>query len=64
MNAVTTAAVFRELDVCRCFFDSLSNQLKNNAGIADYHPLAVLTAEGRRKIDGIVDQIDQARMEQ
>jgi hypothetical protein len=32
--------------------------LENNAGIRDYHPLAVLAEEGARKIDLIADLLD------
>lgn len=59
MNLETAGNVFRELDVCRSLFDSLAYQLENNAGIGDFHPLAVLAGEGRRKVDNIVDAIDR-----
>lgn len=62
MKTETAAAVLRELDVCRSLFDSLAYQLENNATIGDYWPLAVLAGEGKRKIDGIVDEIDRAGM--
>jgi hypothetical protein len=63
MNAGTTAEILKKLDVCRSLFYSLAYQLENNAGIADYWPLSVLAAEGQRKIGGIADMMDRARME-
>ncbi|MGE0917928.1 hypothetical protein [Trichlorobacter lovleyi] len=50
----------RELDVCRSLFESLSYQLENNVGIKDFHGLAVLAEEGKRKCDGIADMLDRA----
>lgn len=59
MSAGIAGAIFRELDVCRSLFDSLAGRLENNAGVVDYHPLAVLAAEGKRKIDTVMDMVDR-----
>ncbi len=53
------AEILRDLDVCRSLFESLDYQLENNAGIRDYHSLAVLASEGVRKIDGLADRFDR-----
>lgn len=57
---VQTGAILKELDVCRSLFESLSYQLENNAGIKDFHGLAVLASEGVRKADLICDMLDQS----
>lgn len=58
----TAGAVYRELDVCRSLFDSLADRLENNAGVRDYHSLAVLASEGMRKVDAIMDMIDRGQI--
>ena len=55
-----TGAILKELDVVRSICESLSYQLENNAGIKDFHGLAVLASEGARKSDLICDMLDKA----
>lgn len=55
MSPRETTSVLRDLDAARSILDILAVLLENNAPISDYHSLAVLAAEGRRKIDSVVD---------
>ena len=53
-----TAQTLKTLDEARSIFDVLATLLENNAAVADYHPLAVLAADGRDKLDRVADMID------
>jgi len=55
MSPKQTSTVMRDLDVALSLFDVLENLLENNAGVADLHYLAVLSGEGKRKLNGVVD---------
>ncbi|MEI6827564.1 MAG: hypothetical protein WCK54_18375 [Desulfuromonadales bacterium] len=60
MTTDQTAALLFDLDVCQSLFTTLAHQLENSSMIADYHPLAVLAAEGAKKIGSVLDSIDRA----
>ena len=55
MSPRETSSVLRDLDSCRSLFDVLQKLLDNNALVDDYHSLAMLAAEGRRKCDNMID---------
>lgn len=55
MSPKDTNSVLRDLDSCRSLFDVLSRLLENNVLVDDYHVLAVLAADGRRKCDNMID---------
>lgn len=55
MSPRETTSVMRDLDSCRSILDVLAHMLENNAGVMDYHSLARLAADGRRKCDDIID---------
>ena len=59
MSADQRAALLYNLDVCHSLFATLAHTLENNAAVGDYHPLAVIAAEGKRKINCIADAIDR-----
>ncbi len=54
-----TAAILQELDSIRSINEVLSIVLENNAGVRDYHGLAVLAGEAVRKADRVVDMLDR-----
>ena len=56
------AKLLYDLDVCQSLFTTLAVQLENNAMIADYHPLAMLAAEGAKKINCVFDAVERAGM--
>lgn len=60
MNADQKAALLYDLDVCDSIFRTLANQLENNATVTDLHPLAVLAAEGAKKINCVFEAIGRA----
>ncbi len=55
MSPRETTSVLRDLDAARSILDVLSTLLENNAAVSDYHSLAVLAADGRGKIDNVID---------
>lgn len=55
MSPRETTSVLRDLDAARSILDVLSTLLENNAAVSDYHSLAVLAADGRSKIDNVID---------
>lgn len=55
MNQTQLTTVLRDLDSCRSILDVLATLLENNAAVSDYHSLAVLAADGRGKIDSVID---------
>lgn len=55
MRPKDTAKVMRDLDVALSLFDVLEHLLENNSGVRDFHHLAVLAGEGKRKLNGVVD---------
>lgn len=55
MSPRETTSVLAELDSCRSAFDVLAKLLEHNSLVDDYHTLAVLAADGRRRIDNVVD---------
>ena len=62
MSADQRAALLYNLDVCDSIFRTLALQLENNATVADYHPLAMLAAEGAKKISCVFEAVEQAGM--
>jgi len=55
MSPRETSSVLRDLDSCRSLFDVLQKLLDNNVLVDDYHTLACLAADGRRKMDKVID---------
>ena len=55
-----TSLMLRELETCQALFTSLEILLDNNALISDYRPLAVMAADGKRKLDGLMDLITES----
>ena len=55
MSPRETTSVLRDLDSARSVLDVLATLLENNAAVSDYHSLSVLAADGRGKIDIVID---------
>jgi hypothetical protein len=52
--------MLRELEACHALFGSLEILLDNNALVTDYRSLAVMAADGKRKLDGLMYLITES----
>jgi len=57
---VQMSVMLRELETCHALFYSLFLLLDNNMMVSDYRPLAVMAADGKRKLDGLMDLVASA----
>lgn len=57
MKASELSSVMRDLDVAMSLFESLQYILEHNACVKDFHYLACLAGEGKRKLDSVVDTL-------
>lgn len=57
---VQMSAMLRELETCHALFYSLFLLLDNNMMVSDYRSLAVMAADGKRKLDGLMDLVASA----